>query len=305
MRTSLCWLAIAMVVAGGCTRDKAEPSGATGGSAKGGREASGTVASGPGVAAPAKAAGIELFVNDAAVATVSPAQVAGWPRLDALVPGDARRLGTWEMVTLQGAGARPTDVPHPSTTYPDLVPAIFPGPDPGAGPGDGGGVSFGMFDPVELARKGKPALRADNVRAIRIRIAQNSGRGQNDDGGGAGGDPTKLVVTVTTASGATRLTGEQILALPREEMPGNADQKGWQLGALLTAAGVKSYQRLVLRDAAGTNLTLDRKDLGADAVAFIKLNKQGALRFRIFKKAGDGWSPGGGDLRALVAIDVK
>src|SRR5678815_4342249 len=124
-----------------------------------------------------------------------------------------------------------------------------------------------MFDPVELARKGKPALRADTVRAIRIKLAQNSGRGQNDDGGGAGGDPTKLVVTVTTPSGAIRLTGEQILALPREEMPGNADQKGWQLGALLTAAGVKSYQRLVLRDAAGTNpvsythLTLPTSDL--------------------------------------------
>ena len=306
MRTCLCWLALAVVVAG-CSRDKPAPPGpATGGSAAGAR---GSTFSGPGsgagVAPPAQAAergALELFVNDAAVATLSPAQVAGWPRLDALVPGDARRLGTWEMVALQGAGAKPTEVPHPSTTYPDLVPAIFPGT--GAGP-DGGGISFGMFDPVELARKGKPALRADGIRAIRIKLAQNSGRGQNDDGGGAGGDPTKLVVTVTTPSGATRLTGEQILALPREEMPGNADQKGWQLGALLAAAGVKSYQRLVLRDAAGTNLTLDRKDLGPSAVAFIKLNKQGALRFRILKKVGDGWSPGGGDLRALVAIDVK
>jgi hypothetical protein len=259
------------------------------------------------VAAPATAAGIELFVNDAAVATISPAQVAGWPRLDGLVPGDARRLGTWEAVSLEGAGAKPTEVPHPSTTYPDLVPAIFPGPGPGpgAGPGNSGGVSFGLFDPVELARKGQPALRQDGVRAIRIKIAPNTGRGQNDDGGGAGGDPTKLVVTVTSPSETTRLTGEQILALPREAMPGNADQKGWQLGALLTAAGVKSYQRLVLHDAAGTNLTLDRKDLGAGAVAFIKLNKQGALRFRIYKKAGDGWTPGAGDLRGLVAIDVK
>jgi len=239
-----------------------------------------------------------VFVNDAMVATVTPEQVASWPRLDALVPGDARRLGTWEMVTLQGAGARPTELPRPSTGYPDLVPAIFPGAEPGA-------VSFGMFDPVELAKKGKPGLREDNIRAVRIKIAQGTGRGQNDDGGGAGGDPTKLVVTVTAPSGTTRLSGEQILALPREEMPGSADQKGWQLGALLAAAGVKSYQRLVLHDTAGANLTLDKKDLGPNAIAFIKLNKQGALRFRIFKKTGDGWNPGGGDLRGLVAIDVK
>src|SRR5262245_48794883 len=128
MRTWLCWLALATGVAG-CTRDKPAPPGpSTGGSAAG---ASGSTSgstslgrgSGAGVAPPAQAAlerrsredqddrrergALQLFVNDAAVATVSPAQVAGWPRLDALVPGDARRLGTWEMVALQGAGARP------------------------------------------------------------------------------------------------------------------------------------------------------------------------------------------------------
>jgi hypothetical protein len=161
-----------------------------------------------------------------------------------------------------------------------------------------------MFDPVELARKGAPALRADGIKAIRIRLSQNSGRGQNDDGGGGAGDPTKLVVTVTTPAGTTKLSGEQILALPREPMPGNADQKGWRLTALLEAAGVKAYQRLVLRDAAGTNLTLDRKDIDDGSVPFIKLNKQGALRFRVMKKAGDGWTPSG-DLRALVAIDAR
>src|SRR5439155_1953372 len=147
------------------------------------------------------------------IGTVQSSLVASWPRLDTLVPGDARRLGTWEVVSLEGAGPRATALSHPSTAYPDLVPAIFPG--------DGGAVSFGMFDPVELARKGKPALREDHVKAIRIKLAQNSGRGQNDDGGGGGGDPTKLVVTVTSPAGTSKLSGEQILALPREPMPGN------------------------------------------------------------------------------------
>jgi hypothetical protein len=218
-----------------------------------------------------------------------------------VVPDDARRLGTWELVSLQGAGAKPTDVPHPSTTYPDMVPAIFPGPGPAAG---AGGASFGMFDPVELARKGQPALRADHIKAIRIKLAQGGGRGQNDDGGGGAGDPTKLVLTVTTPAGATTLSGEKLLALPREPMPGNPDQKGWRLSALLTAAGVTSFQRLVLRDSSGANLTLDRKDISASSIPFIKLNKQGALRFRIFKKAGDGWDPSG-DLRGLVSVDVR
>jgi hypothetical protein len=282
----LCWIAVA-AVALGCSRDKPPPPD------RGSAAPAAPVALPP---APAPApAGVELFVDDARVAVIAPAQLASWPRLDSLVPDDARRLGTWAVVSLQAGGARPTDVPRPSTTYPDMVPAVFPGPD---------GASFGMFDPVELARKGKPALRADAIQAIRIKLSTGGGRGQNDDGGGGGGDPTKLVVAVTTPAGAKQLTGEQLLALPREPMPGNPDQKGWRLSALLTAAGVSRFQRLVLRDASGANLTLDKKDLSETSIPFIKLNKQGALRFRVFKKAGGGWDPTG-DLRGLVSIDVK
>jgi hypothetical protein len=286
MRTSLCWLALAVLVGGACNRDK--PAGATGSAA----ESSAAPSSPPGGGT------VELFVDDVSIGKVRPPQLATWPRVDSLVPAEARRLGTWELVTLEGKGAKPTEISHPSTAYPDLVPAIFPGETPGSG------ASFGMFDPVELAKRGKPALREDGVRAIRIKLAQGSSRGQNDDGGGGGGDPTKLVITVTSPAGTTQLTGEQILALPREPMPGNADQRGWRLSALLTAAGVTSYQNLVLRDASGTNLTLEKADISESSVPFIKLNKQGALRFRVLKKAGDGWSPSG-DLRGLVAIDAK
>jgi hypothetical protein len=112
------------------------------------------------------------------------------------------------------------------------------------------------------------------------------------------------VVTVKSPAGTTRLTGDQLLGLPREAQPGNPDQKGWRLQALLDAAGVKTYDHLVLSDAAGTNLTLDRKDVDAGAVPFIKLNKQGALRLRVLKKAGEGWNPAG-DLRGLVAIEAR
>ena len=283
MRTSLCLLALGaaiLVALGGCSGDKtASPPPA--GSA----------------AAPAPATtGVEIFVNDTSVGTVQPAQLASWPRLDMLVPGDSRKLGTWATIALEGAKPKPTEISHPSASYPDMVPAIFPG--------DGGGAAFGMFDPVELARKGKPALREDHVKAIRIKLAQGGSRGQNDDGGGAAGDPTKLVLTVKTPAGTTTLTGNQILALPRESTPGNPDQKGWPLAKLLEAAGVKTYEHLVLSDASGTNLTLDKKDLDANTVPFVKLNKQGLLRFRVLKKTGDGWNPSG-DLRALVAIEAK
>src|SRR5262249_8772924 len=147
----------------GCGHDKAAPSAGSGSAA-------------PTAAAPAAppAPTVEIIVNDLSLGTVQPTLLAGWPRLDSLVPGDARRFRPWERVSLQGANPAPTELSHPSTAYPDLVPALFPG--------DGGSASFGMFDPVELARRGKPAMREDNLKTIRITFARDSNRGQNDDG---------------------------------------------------------------------------------------------------------------------------
>jgi hypothetical protein len=238
---------------------------------------------------------VALFVNDAPVAQLQAAQLASWPRLDTLVPPEARKLGTWERVSLQAARPTPTDIQRPSSLYPDMVPAIFPG--------DGGAPAFGMFDPVELARRGAPAFREDHLQAVRITMATGGSRGQNDDGGGAAADPTKLVVTVKTPAGTTTLTGDKIVALPREPMPGSPDQRGWRLAALLEAAGVKAYDHLVLADTAGTSLVLDKADL-VDAIPFVRLNKQGALRFRVFKKTGTGWSSSG-DLRGLISIEAR
>jgi hypothetical protein len=283
MRTWLCLPVLAIGLAG-CGHDKAPP------------PPPAAAGSGSGVAEAPVPAGLELFVNDVSIGIVAPAQLATWPRLDALLPGDARKLGTWEIVTLQSARATPTTISHPSGAYPDMVPAIFPG--------DGGAPAFGMFDPVELAKKGKAALREDRVKAIRITVAQGGSRGQNDDGGDSGADPTKLVITVKTPAGTTTLSGEKIVALPREPMPGNPDQKGWRLATLLAAAGVKTYTHLVLSDAGGTNLTLDRKDLDDSTVPFVKLNRHGSLRLRVLKKTGDGWNPAG-DLRALAAIEAR
>ena len=285
MHPSLCWLAIAIVLgAGGCRRDAAEP------------PAPGAAGSESPPTATAATGGVELFVNDLSLGTVQPDLIAKWPRLDGLVPGDSRKLGTWEAVALQGAAAKPNELAHPSSSFPDMVPAVFPG--------DGGAPAFGMFDPVELARKGRPAMRADHISAIRIKIATGGNRGQNDDSGGATGDPTKLVVTVKSPAGVTKLTGDQLLDLPREPTPGNPEQRGWRLTALLDAAGVRSFDRLVLTDATGTNLTLERSDVSDTSVPFVKLNKQGALRLRVLKKAGGGWNAAG-DLRALIAIEAK
>ena len=236
MRTPLCLFGLPMLAAlavPGCRGDKPAPAAQGSGSAA--APGSSPAAPGPGssVASTVVPGGVELFVNDLTIGSVQPSLVANWPRLDALVPGDARKLGTWQLVTISSARPQPTALAQPATKFPDMVPAVFPG--------DGGAPAFGMFDPVELARKGKPAMREDHVTAIRIQVVQGGNRGQNDDGNAAAADPTQLVIAVKTAAGVSQLTGAQVLALPREPTPGNPDQKGWRLAALLDAAGIKTF----------------------------------------------------------------
>jgi hypothetical protein len=248
-----------------------------------------------GSAAVASPAGLAIFVDDKQVATVAPAQLATWPRLDTLVPVSARRLGTWENIALAGGKPAPVDVHAPSSTYPELVPAVFPGAD--------GTPSFGMFDPVELAKHGNPSLREDGLHEVRIKLAQDSGRGQHEQGAGGGTDPADLKLSIKTPKGEHVIDGKTLLAIPREKMPGGEGQ-GWSLITVLKAAGVTQFQELILNDAAGLALNLDKAAFDpATSIPFIKLNRSGQLRFRVYKKQGDSWTASG-DLRGLTAIGI-
>jgi len=245
-----------------------------------------------------KAAMVELYVDDTLVGRLDLPHLSSWPRVDTLVPASDRRLGMWDDVFILAGKDTPTELHQPSATYRNLVPALFPG--------DGGVISFGMFDPVELAKHGQPSLREDGVREIRIRLAKNSGRGEHDTGdGGPSTDPTAIRLAVKSGQGENVLTGEQLLAIKRSPLPGETgDGKGWPLSQILDAAGVKAFQRLQLTDAAGLKVTLDKSDFDAKAsIPFIKLNRQGQLRVRVFKKQGDAWEPSG-DLRGLMSIQV-
>ncbi|MDB4953251.1 MAG: hypothetical protein JWO36_820 [Myxococcales bacterium] len=246
--------------------------------------------------APAPAT-VEIFVDDKSVNHVTLAQLAAWPRVDTLVPVAARRLGTWELVTFKGKSPKPAELAHPSATYPELVPALFPAED--------NTPSYGMFDPVELAKHGKPVVREDGIREVRIKVAQGAGRGEHESGEGGGADPTTLKISIKTAAGEKIVDGKMLLAVARQPMPGETGEgRGWPLTAILELGGVTKFQRLLLTDSSGMNLTLDKADFDPKhSVPFIKLNRQGQLRFRVFKKQGDTWQPGG-DLRGLVGVQV-
>jgi hypothetical protein len=295
MRTFVMCSVVALVAASGCKTEERPAAGAAGsGGSAGAITATGSATGLATAPAPVPAGSVEIFVNDASVAKVAAAEIEKWPRLDTLVPEESRRLGTWAKVKLTGAKAE--NVPRPSQTYPDMVPALFPG--------DGGKPAFGMFDPVEHAKHGKPKLRADDIREIRIELASEGRMGEHQGGGGESADPTKLVVQIETPSGASKLTGEQILALPREPMPGTEEPRGWRLAQLLEAAGIKKFERLVLSDAAGgSSVILERKDLNAKTVPYVKLNKAGVLRVRVLRQVGTGWQTTG-ELRSLGTIKV-
>ena len=245
---------------------------------------------------PPAATGTHLFVDDKDVGSVTAAQVASWPRLDSFLPESARRLGKWQAITVKNAKPQPSTLDKPFEAHRDYIPALFPGPD--------GSISFGMFDPVELGKKGKPGLQEDGVLEVRVKLQSDSGRGENDHGGGTAVDPQNIKLVFKTPKGEQVLAGDKLLAIPRELMPGGSgDAKGWRLVSLLEAEGITAFEKLLLTDAGGLTLTIEKKDLDDKTVPFVKLNRQGSLRFRIYKQQGEGWTQAG-DLKELVSIEV-
>jgi hypothetical protein len=277
-------VAIALFACGGCGGKKQEEKVATGSG------------NGVGSSLAPVASNVALFVGDTASGSADEARVKDWPRLDSLLPEDARRLGKWAAIRITTTSGKMVDLEHPFEADRDKLPALFPS--------EGGGVSFGMFDPVELGKRGKPMLREDKIQRVAVILDDSSGRGGNDQGGEVL-DPAKVTLKITKPSGSIELAGEKLLTIEREPMPGGGgDAKGWKLETILAAADVKTYKKVTLVDAGGTSIPLEKNEINAESVPFIKLNRKGALRFRLYKKQGDGWQASG-DLASLAEIRVE
>jgi hypothetical protein len=239
---------------------------------------------------------LEIFVDNQSVARVDAAQLASWPRLDTLVPATARRLGTWQDLSIKATKSK--QLHKPFDVYRDLVPAVYIGDD--------GRPAFGMFDPVELANHGKPKVGEHDVSEIRIALAQGGGRGENESGQGGGSDPKQLKIVIKTLAGESTLEGTTLLAIARQPMPGDdsKEPRGWTLATIMDAAGIKTFQKILLTDVSGQALSLEQADFDPNtSVPFVKLNRAGALRVTVFKKQGEGWQRAG-DLRGLASIEV-
>ena len=120
---------------------------------------------------------------------------------------------------------------------------------------------------------------------------------------GQGSEATSDLV-IKTAKEEVPLPGTLLLEMPRQPPPGDNGGMGWPLDAILQKAGVTKYEKLICTDSKGTNLTLEKQDLDPKiAMPFVKLNRQGSLRFIVFKKTGETWTRGG-DLRELTRVLV-
>jgi hypothetical protein len=134
----------------------------------------------------------------------------------------------------------------------------------------------------------------------------------NGEGGGGENDgerpvPTaELKITVVGPAGETVFTGDQLATMSTSHAPiGDMDTPGWTLGQILEASGVEPSEKVVVYGAENANLILEAADFDpAKAVLFIKLNRSGQLRFRVFRKVGATYEIGG-ELRGIVRIEIK
>ena len=133
----------------------------------------------------------------------------------------------------------------------------------------------------------------------------DAGRGENEQGQGGGKDPATLKITFVTKQGRPCSTGDKLLAIPREDIPGTAVAPGLGAGHDPHRRRHQDVQEALRQGLRWLALNLDRRrTISTSTIPFVKLNRQGALRVRIYKKAGTEWQPGGGDLRDLSGIGV-
>lgn len=221
--------------------------------------------------------------------------------LSSLAAG-APPIAQWIAVEVIDQTGKVNTLLAPATHYPDATPALS---------ADAKGTHFG------LARGGKLEQPVGNVAKVTIKTKSDAGKpaGHVDHGsGGGGGDhaagqravPTAdLKLEVETAAGTSTFTGDKMASLPEIKAPtGDTETPGWNLVDVLAAAGVKNPKTVVLTDEENATLKIEGDDWDpAKTTLYLKLNKSGQLRFRVFRKTGEVWEMAG-ELRGVQKVRV-
>jgi hypothetical protein len=294
----------ALVLGLGCGKSGGGGGGTGGGTGGGG---------GSGRAAPAPGT-VQILVGGKVAATADATWAARWAPLAELLPAEARNPASWNILEIHTAGGRVTTMPEPAATQPNMIAALFPGPD---------GIDFGMFTADALSKKGTPALVEHNAVDVRVKFtpippggigSAGSGSNGHGDGEGNGSNRTKgdgpdlstVTLNLKQKSGAHLLTGEELGKIAKVAPPtGDTETTGWDVASILAAQQIKPAKKVVLTDDSGAAVEIEAADLApAKTLAFLKLNKQSQLRFRLFQKSPAGTWTVTGELRGVTQIEI-
>jgi hypothetical protein len=257
-----------------------------------------------GAAAAKEQHAIELILDGKPVATLDAAKLGAWAPLGSFLPSGTQNIDTWGTIEVT-VGDKVERIEDPAAKHAGLVAAVFPART---------GPAFGFFAPQDLAKKGKAQWQREGVSKVAvISRAMMGGQGGGDGaGGGAENEGERpapsadLKITIVGPAGETVFTGDKLASLPTTTAPiGDTDTPGWTIDQILSAAGVSPKGKVVVYGEENANLILEPRDLDpATSKPFIKLNRSGQLRFRLFRKAGDTWDIAG-ELRGIARIELK
>ncbi len=260
-------------------------------------------------ATPAPAA-VTILVDEHAL--TSSVMLGRNPRpLTELVTG-APALDTWLALEAIDSVGKVHTTMTPARTQAGKVPMLAmttDGVEVGFGaPGGTGPLAEAVFGVTRVTIK----VQGDKG-AIAAQVGAQAGdHGTGDSGGqrehadegrpSAGPD---LKIAITGASGESEFTGDRLAALPVIKAPsGDTETPGWSLIDVLAAVGIDKPQVVHLTDGEGATLRLDASDFDpTKVVLYLKLNRSGVIRFRVFRRVGETWEVGG-ELRGITKIQV-
>lgn len=251
---------------------------------------------------------VGVFVDGKQLATS--VDVGAEPRALAELVAGLPPIEGWLALEIVDASGKVHTTMAPAQNQPGKVPALAAG---------AAGLELGFRTP------GATGALVDPVRGVtRLTIKAKGDSGQiaaqvagGDHGSGDSGGQREhadeprpavsadLSIEITGAAGDSVFTGDRFESLPVIKAPsGDTETPGWNLLDVLAAAGVKSPQLVHLTDGEGATLQLEAADFDpARTVLYLKLNRSGVLRFRVFRKTGDTWDVGG-ELRGITKIHV-
>jgi len=264
---------------------------------------------------------VELIVDGKVVASANKDAVKWTPVAD-LLPAAAKDTKSWHALEVHTAAGRVTTMGDPAATQPGMIPALFPGDD---------GVDFGMFSADALAKHGAPTSVEHHITDVRVALAapdpNGAGSASGSDGSGANGgsgsgngegngsnrtasadgpDVSNVKLTIKQKAGDLEVSGNDLLKIAKTTAPiGDTTTEGWDVAAVLASRQIKPTAKVVITDESGTSVTMTAKQFDPKTdLAFMKINKQGQIRFRLFEKNPGGAWDVAGELRGVTTIEL-